>query len=90
MFCKNGSLCDLCTYKYNDFGSEWSDYIGTDLANTTSQYLSYSLGIKVATITSPRGSFKNYVEKMRWVGGPKTLFVSTFRMKMSVQRWAGG
>jgi hypothetical protein len=24
---------------------------------------------------------------MRWVDGPKTLLVSTFRMKMSEQRW---
>ena len=65
-------------------------YIGTVLANTTSQYSSYSLGIKVATIATLRWSFKNYVEKMRWVSGPKTLFVSTFRVKMSAQRWVSG
>ena len=27
------------------------------------------------------GSFKNYVDKMRWVGGQKCFFLSTFRVK---------
>ena len=49
-------------------------YIGTVLANTTSQYLSYSLGIKVATIATLSVSFENYVNNMRWVGAPKMHF----------------
>ena len=28
----------------------------------------------MATIATPWGSFKNYVEKMRWVGCPKNAF----------------
>ena len=37
------------------------------------------------------GSFKNYVDKMRWVGGQKLQFWSTFRVKtvlVEVGRWS--
>ena len=30
---------------------------------------------------SLKGSFKNYIDKMKWVGGQKCLLLSTFNVK---------
>ena len=36
------------------------------------------------------GSCKNYVHKMRGIGGPKRPFLTTFRVKISTQKLVGG